>query len=152
MTLSKNKNNGHDNSHHDEESSSTWRSVCRPLSPIDEGCVVPIWISSSNDAALFGQLHQVRDERTRVSSRSIARTRPMTRNGPTNDHCGNHDDYEDDAENDATTTINVIRTIRDIIKIVPKIHMLLPSSTNPTRPLPSRHTFDEHRDDIAPGV
>jgi hypothetical protein len=36
--------------------------------------------------------------------RSFDRTRPMTRNGPTNEHCGNHNgDYDD-----ATTTINAI--------------------------------------------
>jgi hypothetical protein len=32
-----------------------------------------------------------------TSHRSIDRTRPMTRNGPTSEHCGNHDDnYADD--------------------------------------------------------
>jgi hypothetical protein len=31
-------------------------------------------------------------QRTRASLRSIDCTRPMTRDGPTNDHCGNHND------------------------------------------------------------
>jgi hypothetical protein len=35
-----------------------------------------------------------------------------------------------------------VRSMRDVNKVVPQLHVLLPSSTNPTRPLPSRrHLF-----------
>jgi hypothetical protein len=44
------------------------------------------------------------------------------------------------------------RHFQDRARITPESHMLLPSSTNPTRAFPSRHTLDEHRDDMAHGV
>jgi hypothetical protein len=92
---------------HMAERSSSWRSVCRPLSPIGESCAVPILISSLNGAALFGRTHQGEDNAYwRRQDSSIDCTRPMTGNGPTAEHCGNRDD---DDEDDATTTINAIQ-------------------------------------------
>jgi hypothetical protein len=89
--------------HHDEESPTTCTSVFRLPTPIDESCAVPILIGSSNGAALFGRSHQGGDN----AHGPIDRTRPMTRNGLTNDHCGNHDEDEDE-DRDAMTTINAI--------------------------------------------
>jgi hypothetical protein len=70
--------------HHDEESSTSRRNVCRSFSPIGKRCAVPILNNSLNGAALFGQSHQGGDKRKRASSRSIDRsldrTRPMKGN------------------------------------------------------------------------
>jgi hypothetical protein len=64
----------HADCHDGAESSTSRRSVCRPLSPIGESCAVPILISSSNCVALFGRLHQGGDKRQRASSGSIDRS------------------------------------------------------------------------------
>jgi hypothetical protein len=66
-----NRKSHEDRCHHDEESPSTWRSVFRPLSPIDESFALLILISITNGAALLGRSHQGRDERTWATSRLI---------------------------------------------------------------------------------
>jgi hypothetical protein len=74
----------------DEESPTTCTSVFRLLSLMGESFAIPTLIGSSNGVALFGLSHQGVDN----AHGPIDRTRSMTWNGLTNDHCGNHDDEQ----------------------------------------------------------